>query len=215
MLSACCGRFMSWSAILRRLLPAVLACLLCIPAAQAATIMVFGDSISAAYGINPAQGWVSLLQRQLGTQHRVINASLSGETTAGGLARLPTVLKQHKPDIVLLELGGNDGLRGLPLPEMQHNLGRMVQLAKQARARVLLIGMALPPNYGPEYGSKFQQVYRNVAREQKIPLVPLLVAGFESDLAQFQNDGIHPLAGAQPRMVANVLPTLQPLLRRN
>lgn len=109
---------MSWSAILRRLLPAVLACLLCIPAAQAATIMVFGDSISAAYGINPAQGWVSLLQRQLGKQHRVINASLSGETTAGGLARLPGVLQQHQPDIVLLELGGNDGLRGLPLAEM-------------------------------------------------------------------------------------------------
>ncbi|SCK06723.1 acyl-CoA thioesterase-1 [Vogesella sp. LIG4] len=201
----------------RRLVPACL--LLCTslaaPAALAARVVVFGDSISAGYGINPAQGWVKLLQDKLGAQHTVINASLSGETTAGGLSRLPAVLQQHRPDVVVLELGGNDGLRGLPLIEMQRNLSSMAQLARSAHARVLLIGMALPPNYGPEYGARFQQVYRDVARQQKAALVPLLVAGFERDLSQFQSDGIHPIASAQPRMVANVLPTLQPLLRRH
>ncbi|MFC3530578.1 arylesterase [Vogesella facilis] len=213
MLSA---RFLWLSGARRRLaLPCLLLCAaLAAPAAQAARVLVFGDSISAGYGINPAQGWVSLLQGQLGKQHTVINASLSGETTAGGLNRLPAVLKQQRPDVVVLELGGNDGLRGLPLAEMQSNLGAMVRLAQAANARVMLVGMALPPNYGPEYGSKFQQVYREVAKQQRVVLVPLLVAGFERDLSQFQNDGIHPLAAAQPRMVANVLPGLQPLLRR-
>ncbi|WP_174873232.1 arylesterase [Vogesella oryzae] len=210
------GRFKLWSSACRRL---ALCCLLlplaiAAPVAQAARVVVFGDSISAGYGINPAQGWVKLLQDKLGKQHTVINASLSGETTAGGLNRLPAVLQQHQPDVLVLELGGNDGLRGLPLSEMQANLNAMVRLAKAARARVMLVGMALPPNYGPEYGSKFQQVYREVAKQQHATLVPLLVAGFERDLSQFQNDGIHPLAAAQPRMVANVLPALQPLLRR-
>ncbi|MEQ6291341.1 arylesterase [Vogesella sp. GCM10023246] len=211
------GRSKLWSGAWRRaalcalLLPLVLAA----PAAQAARVVVFGDSISAGYGINPAQGWVNLLQGRLGKQHTVINASLSGETTAGGLNRLPAVLQQHRPDVLVLELGGNDGLRGLPLAEMQSNLNAMVRLAQAANARVMLIGMALPPNYGPEYGSKFQQVYRAVAKQQRVALVPLLVAGFERDLSQFQNDGIHPLAAAQPRMVANVLPGLQPLLRQH
>ncbi|MDC7704875.1 arylesterase [Vogesella indigofera] len=182
--------------------------------AHAARIVVFGDSLSAAYGLRPEQGWVRLLQQQLGSTHQVINSSLSGETTAGGLARLPAVLRQQRPEVLILELGGNDGLRGLPLPAMQDNLSAMVRLAQRAGARVLLIGMALPPNYGPDYGTKFRQVYDKVARQHKVPLVPLLVAGFEQDLALFQGDGIHPVAQAQPRMVRNVLPALTPLIAR-
>ncbi|GHD80000.1 arylesterase [Vogesella fluminis] len=182
--------------------------------AHAARIVVFGDSLSAAYGLRPEQGWVRLLQQQLGSTHQVVNSSLSGETTAGGLARLPAVLRQQRPDVLILELGGNDGLRGLPLPAMQDNLSAMVRLAQRAGARVLLIGMALPPNYGPDYGAKFRQVYDKVARRHKVPLVPLLVAGFEQDLALFQGDGIHPVAEAQPRMVRNVLPALTPLIAR-
>lgn len=182
--------------------------------AHAARIVVFGDSLSAAYGLRPEQGWVRLLQQQLGSTHQVVNSSLSGETTAGGLARLPAVLRQQRPDVLILELGGNDGLRGLPLPAMQDNLSAMVRLAQRAGARVLLIGMALPPNYGPDYGAKFRQVYDKVARRHKVPLVPLLVAGFEQDLALFQGDGIHPVAEAQPRMVRNVLPALTQLIAR-
>ncbi|GGX95797.1 arylesterase [Vogesella alkaliphila] len=182
--------------------------------AHAARIVVFGDSLSAAYGLRPEQGWVRLLQQQLGSTHQVVNSSLSGETTAGGLARLPAVLRQQRPDVLILELGGNDGLRGLPLAAMQDNLSAMVRLAQRAGARVLLIGMALPPNYGPDYGAKFRQVYDKVARRHKVPLVPLLVAGFEQDLALFQGDGIHPVAEAQPRMVRNVLPALTPLIAR-
>ncbi|MDC7714565.1 arylesterase [Vogesella sp. LYT5W] len=182
--------------------------------AHAARIVVFGDSLSAAYGLRPEQGWVRLLQQQLGSTHQVINSSLSGETTAGGLARLPAVLRQQRPEVLILELGGNDGLRGLPLPAMQDNLSAMVRLAQRAGARVLLVGMALPPNYGPDYGAKFRQVYDKVARRHKVALVPLLVAGFEQDLALFQGDGIHPVAEAQPRMVRNVLPALTPLIAR-
>ena len=182
--------------------------------AHAARIVVFGDSLSAAYGLRPEQGWVRLLQQQLGSTHQVINSSLSGETTAGGLARLPAVLRQQRPDVLILELGGNDGLRGLPLPAMEDNLSAMVRLAQRAGARVLLVGMALPPNYGPDYGAKFRQVYDKVARRHKVALVPLLVAGFEQDLALFQGDGIHPVAEAQPRMVRNVLPALTPLIAR-
>lgn len=193
----------------------LLACLLAAPLAQAGKIVVFGDSLSAAYGLNPAQGWVSLLQKKLGAKHQVVNASLSGETTAGGLSRLPGVLQQHKPDVLVLELGGNDGLRGLPLTAMQDNLNQMVRLAQSQKARVLLVGMALPPNYGPEYGNKFQAVFRDVAAARKTALVPLLVKGFEGDLAQFQPDGIHPAASAQARMLDNVLPALLPLLPKS
>ena len=193
----------------------LLACLLAAPLAQAGKVVVFGDSISAAYGLNPAQGWVSLLQKKLGAKHQVVNASLSGETTAGGLSRLPGVLQQHKPDVLVLELGGNDGLRGLPLPAMQDNLNQMVRLAQSQKARVLLVGMALPPNYGPEYGNKFQAVFRDVAAARKTALVPLLVKGFERDLGKFQPDGIHPTASAQAQMLDNVLPALLPLLPKS
>ncbi|MDF0605951.1 arylesterase [Neisseriaceae bacterium TC5R-5] len=181
--------------------------------ASAATILVFGDSLSAAYGLSPEQGWVALLAKQLGAQHKVINASISGETSAGGLARLPEALKRHQPNIVILELGANDGLRGLPLKEMQNNLQTMIELSKRSQAKVLLVGMGLPPNYGPDYGKAFRQAYVELAKKNKLSLVPLLVAGFEADLNQFQADGLHPKASAQARMMRTVASKLAPLLK--
>lgn len=172
--------------------------------AQAATLMVFGDSLSAAYGLPPGQGWVDLLARDLGPGHRVINASQSGETSAGGLSRLPQALARHTPDWVILELGGNDGLRGLPLAQMQSNLRAMIRLSRRAHARVLLVGIALPPNYGQAYAGAFQAVYANLAKEMQIDYVPQLMAGFADDLSQFQPDGIHPAAAAQKRMMRTV-----------
>lgn len=166
--------------------------------------MVFGDSIAAGYGLAPGQGWVPLLARELGPRHRVVNASQSGETSAGGLARLPQALARNKPDWVIIELGGNDGLRGLPLAALHDNLRAMVRLCQQARARVLLVGIALPPNYGPAYTGAFQAVYANLAREMRIAQVPQLMAGFAGDLRQFQPDGIHPAASAQARMMHTV-----------
>lgn len=180
---------------------------------SAATVLVYGDSLSAGYGLPPGQGWVSLLERRLAPAHRVVNASQSGETSAGGLSRLPATLARHRPDVVVLELGGNDGLRGLPLTELAANLERMVKLSQDAGARVLLVGMALPPNYGPQYGAKFRQVYDELVRRRKLAYVPLLVAGFESRLDAFQPDGIHPRGSAQPLMLDNVLPALTPLLQ--
>lgn len=166
--------------------------------------MVFGDSISAGYGLLPGQGWVSLLTQRLAPRHRVINASVSGETTAGGLTRLPQALAEHKPDWVVLELGGNDGLRGLPLPAMQTNLQRMIQLCRLAHARVLLVGIELPPNYGAAYTQAFHAVYERLARQARLAYVPSLMAGFAGDLSQFQPDGIHPAAAAQARMMHTV-----------
>lgn len=193
----------------------LLCALLLLPSlTQAARIVVLGDSLSAAHGMMPAQGWVTLLQQQLGNAHQVSNASISGETSAGGLARLPAVLQKQRPQILLLELGGNDALRGLPLPELQRNLAAIIREAQRVHCRVLLIGMALPPNYGPDYGNKFRQVYIELARQYKVPLVPLLVAGFEQNLALFQADGIHPKPEAQPMMLRNVLPPLQALLAK-
>lgn len=177
----------------------------------AATIMVFGDSLSAGYGLRPGEGWVDLLRQSL-PAHQVVNASQSGETTAGGVSRLPAALAQHKPDIVILELGGNDGLRGLPLDAMQANLDKMVAMSAQAKARVLLIGMALPPNYGSQYGQAFQSVYSDLARRRKLPWAPLLVEGFATDRQRFQADGIHPNASAQPLMRDTVHAVLQRLL---
>ncbi|WP_215778033.1 arylesterase [Paludibacterium sp. B53371] len=184
-------------------LAGLLICGLSLPL-QAATVMVFGDSLSAAYGLSPSQGWVALLARDLAPKHKVVNASLSGETTAGGLSRLPQALATHKPDWVILELGANDGLRGLPLPAMQANLQRMIRLSRQAHANVLLIGIALPPNYGPDYTRAFHAVYDRLARELKLSYVPQLMAGFAGDLSRFQADGIHPAASAQGQMMQTV-----------
>ena len=185
--------------------------------AETPVILVFGDSISAGYGLSRVeQGWVTLLQTRLKDEdygYQVVNASVSGETTAGGLARLPRALDLHKPKIVILELGGNDGLRALPIAQMRANLVRMVDLASAAGAKVLLLGIRMPPNYGPEYTEQFRLCYSDLARDKKLPLVPFLL----NDVAQFpdlmQADGIHPNQLGQPTLLANVWPSLKPLLR--
>ncbi len=183
----------------------------------AATILVFGDSISAGYGITVDQGWVALLQTKLereGYGYQVVNASVSGETTAGGLARLPRALALHRPRIVIVELGGNDGLRALPVASMRANLAKMVVLSRAAGATVLLLGMRLPPNYGQNYTGQFHHAYVGLARQRKIPLVPFLLKNIALNPVLMQADGIHPNIFGQPRLLANVWPALQPLLHK-
>lgn len=178
-------------------------------------ILVVGDSIGAAYGLPVERGWTQLLERRLrreGYDYRVLNASVTGDTTRGGLARLPDLLERHDPSIVILELGGNDGLRGISTREMRQNLERMVERSREAGARVLLLGMRLPPNYGAAFTERFHQVYHRVAREQDLPLVPFLLEGVATDETLMQADGIHPNAAAQPVLLDNVWPRLQPLL---
>jgi acyl-CoA thioesterase-1 len=193
--------------------------LLCAPTAvPAQIILVVGDSLSAAYGIPVKQGWVSLLQQRLdsaGYPYRMVNASISGDTTANGRARLDQALVSHKPSVVLLELGGNDGLRGLSLAEMKSNLAAMISSARQAGAQVLLIGMQLPPNYGPRYTERFQAVYSELARERDLALLPSLVDGIGTEQNLMQADGIHPNASAQPLIRDRVWKALEPLLEQN
>src|ERR1700691_6293401 len=181
-------------------------------------ILVFGDSISAGYGLERVdQGWVALLQTRLKDQeygYQVVNASVSGETTAGGLARLPRALMLHHPKIVILELGGNDGLRALPLAQMRANLVRMIDLSTAAGAKVLLLGMRMPPNYGPDFTQQFSSCYGDLARDKKLPLVPFLMNGIALTPSLMQADDIHPNELGQPKLLANVWPVLQPLLRR-
>lgn len=193
-----------------------LACLTLTPLAMARTLLVVGDSISAGYGLAEGQGWVRLLERRLQEQksdYQVVNASISGDTTAGGLARLPRLLADHRPAVVAIELGGNDGLRGQPLAQFQRSLTALVEQAKAEGARVLLLGMRLPPNYGPRYTDGFAQVYVDVAKAQQVALVPFLLEGVGGDPAFMQPDGIHPQANAQQRLLDNAWPQLQPLLR--
>ncbi|MDN3922865.1 arylesterase [Roseateles violae] len=181
-------------------------------------ILVLGDSLSAEYGLPRGQGWVALLEQRLAQQKRpqqLLNASISGDTTAGGRARLPALLQQRKPAIVIIELGGNDALRGLPLKSSEDNLLAMVKAAKAAGAKVLLLGMQLPPNYGASYGRDFAALYERVAQTEKVALVPFLLKGVADRPdaeAWFQADRIHPLARAHPQMLDNVWPALQPLL---
>ncbi len=186
--------------------------------AQTPAILVFGDSISAGYGLSHVeQGWVELLRAKLkqeGYETPVINASVSGETTAGGLARLPRALGLHHPQIVILELGGNDGLRALPVDQMRANLNTMVDLSVAAGAKVLLLGMQMPPNYGPEYTRQFGQVFPDVARQKKTALVPFLLTDIALSPSLIQADGIHPNELGQPKLLANVWPVLKPLLRK-
>ncbi|MGA9852912.1 MAG: arylesterase [Gammaproteobacteria bacterium] len=180
-------------------------------------ILVMGDSLSAAYGIETSQGWVALLAERLKTRgygYSVINASVSGDTSAQGLTRLPMELAQHKPAIVILELGANDGLRGLPTGAMQQNLAQMITLSKQGGASVLLLGILLPPNYGPEYTQKFAAVYPRLAEKYHLPLVPFLLAGVAERRDWLQGDGMHPLAVGEPRVLENVWKKLEPLLQR-
>jgi len=183
--------------------------------AAAPVILVLGDSLSAAYGIALADGWVALLQsrlRERGLDWRVVNAGISGDTTAGGLTRLPELLKRHRPAILIVELGANDGLRGLKPTVVRDNLARIIQAGRAAGSRVLLTGIQLPPNYGAAYNQAFQAVFQDLAAAQGVPLVPGLLAGVAEDRALMQADGVHPGVAAQPRILDNVWPVLEPLL---
>ena len=183
--------------------------------AAAGTILIVGDSISAALGLDTRLGWASLLQQRLkeqGYDDQVVNASISGDTSAGGLSRLPALLAEHKPDVVIVELGANDGLRGQPPAQLKQNLAEMVDASQKAGAKVLLLGMLLPPNYGPRYIQAFAKVYTDVASEKKVALVPFFLEGVGGHPELIQADGLHPKAEAQGRLLDNVWPTLKLLL---
>lgn len=180
------------------------------------TVLVFGDSLSAAYGIATRDGWVALLGEKLARERpgwRVVNASVSGETTAGGLRRLPEDLKRHGPSIVVIALGANDGLRGLPVEGTRANLESMIRLARAAKAQPVIVGLMLPPNYGIDYAREFREAFPEVARKAKVPRVPFLLEGVAEKRELFQADQLHPTAAAQPRILENVWPVLEPLLR--
>ncbi|GAB4347738.1 MAG: esterase TesA [Gammaproteobacteria bacterium] len=197
-------------------------CLLLVPlvafgTGDAPTILVVGDSLSAGYGIDPRKGWVELLQQRLQSEnypHRVVNASISGDTTLGGLERLRSAIERHHPRIVILELGGNDGLRAIALGEIRANLEAMIRLSRNASAQVLLVGIRLPPNYGKRYTEGFHAIYQSLARKHSVALVPFLLDGVATRPGMMQPDGIHPTEAAQPRLVDNVWPHLLPLLDR-
>ena len=174
-------------------------------------ILVMGDSLSAGYGIDIQQGWVSLLEKELNKTHKVemINASVSGETSSGGKTRLPALLTEHKPHLVILELGGNDGLRGQPLKLLQNNLQTMIDASTAAGAKVILAGMQIPPNYGARYSTQFKSLYSTLAEENQSGLIPFLLEGIGGKAELMQRDGIHPTAEAQPIIVKNVLPEVE------
>ena len=183
--------------------------------AAAGTVLIVGDSISAAFGLDTRQGWVSLLEQRLKTEgfdDKVVNASISGDTSAGGLARLPALLSAHKPDLVILELGGNDGLRGQPPTQLQQNLAAMIDSSRASGAKVLLLGMQLPPNYGRRYTDAFARVYSTLAEEKDVPLVPFFLKEIGGVPGMMQGDGLHPSVAAQGKLLENVWPTLKPLL---
>jgi len=185
-------------------------------AAEPRPLLVLGDSLSAAYGIAPQEGWVALLAERLKSSkplRKVVNASISGETTAGGLARLPALLAEHKPGLVIVELGANDGLRGLPLAHARANLASALAAIRGAGARALLIGIELPVNYGPQYRDGLREVYRGLAHEFNVPLVPFLLEGVALDPALMQDDGLHPKAAAEPRVLDTVWSVLEPALK--
>ncbi|CAB5537032.1 arylesterase [Stutzerimonas stutzeri] len=183
--------------------------------ALAGTVLVVGDSISAAFGLETSQGWVHLLQERLvegDESWRVVNASISGDTTAGGLARLDPLLEEHTPEVVILELGGNDGLRGQSPVQLKQNLAAMVRKSQEAGAKVLILGMRLPPNYGHRYTTAFAEVFPKVAQETGAALVPFVLEGAAGVPSMMQGDGVHPTAEAQPVLLENVWPALEPLL---
>ncbi len=191
--------------------------LVIVPAAvrAAPTILVLGDSISAGYGLAQGEGWVALLEQRLlrdNLDYRVVNASISGETTLGGLNRIPVALREHQPAVVVVALGGNDGLRGNPLEETRRNLIAIVAACRKAGAKVVVAGMRVPPNYGPVYARRFEGLFAEVARQQNASLVPFMLQGFADDRKMFQADGIHPVAAAQSRILDNVYHRLRPLL---
>jgi acyl-CoA thioesterase-1 len=183
--------------------------------AAGGTILVLGDSISAGYGIQRDAGWVALLEQRVASMqppYRVVNASLSGETTGGGLARLPKALEIHTPSIVVIELGGNDALRGYPIPNIRHNLIELATLAQTAGARVVIVGMQIPPNYGSRYTQAFHQLYADVAEQKGATLIPFLLDGVATDATLMQPDGIHPKAEAQTRLLNNAWPAISELM---
>ena len=179
--------------------------------------MIFGDSLAAAYGLSPREGWVSLLAGKIekaGLPWKVANASVSGETTAGGLRRISEDLRRHKPSIVVIELGANDALRGQPIATIRSNLEKMVRIAREARAEPVLVGLMIPPNYGIDYAREFQEVFVTVARKEKIPLVPFLLEGVATRTDLFLPDQLHPNATAQATLLDNVWKVVEPLLRK-
>ncbi|MBU1692252.1 MAG: arylesterase [Gammaproteobacteria bacterium] len=185
---------------------------------SAPVILVLGDSLSASYGIPADSGWVSLLDQRIHQKrpgYRVINASISGETTSGGRYRIEQVLAEHRPAVVILELGANDGLRGLPLDAAASNLNAIITACRKSKARVLLIGMRLPPNYGSAYAAKFQSIYQQAAQRHKISLLPFLLDGFADNPELFQADGLHPTTAAQPMIMERVWKVLQPMLAKS
>lgn len=195
----------------------VLLLVMAAPAHAARTLLVFGDSLSAGYGLPQRNGWVTLLQKRLaegGYDYKVVNASISGETTVGGKNRISLLLRRHKPEVLLLQLGANDGLRGARLTDIRRHLAAIVTACKRAGTEVVLLGMRLPPNYGTEYADGFQSVYTDVARQHRVALVPFLLEGFAEKRQLFQHDGIHPKLEAQPLMLDNVWPVLQPVLAK-
>ncbi len=192
--------------------------MICLPltAWAASTILVYGDSLSAAYGLSQEAGWPTLLQarlRQNGMDYTVTNASISGETTSGGAARIAEALKAHRPKVIIVALGANDGLRGLPRAQMRANLAKIVGASQKARSRVLLVGMRLPPNYGETYTRQFAQVYIDLAREYKTALAPFLLEGMAERRELFQSDNMHPTAEAQPVILDNIWKALAPMLK--
>jgi acyl-CoA thioesterase-1 len=200
--------------VMLKVLPFLLLIVMPGPAA-ACTILIIGDSLSASYGIPVEQGWVALLQTRLSEQCpacRLVNASISGDTSAAARARLPQAMQRHQPQVAVLELGGNDGLRGLALEEMKQNLAAMIETARQQGAQVLLVGVQLPPNYGALYTERFEGVYRQLAREHGVALLASLVDGIGTRSELMQSDGVHPNARAQPLIMARVWDHLQPLL---
>lgn len=202
------GLSLPWTAQSQSMLAAA------IPKTPRHTVLVVGDSLSAEYGLPRGSGWVTLLEQRLLSQQlsaRVINASISGDTTSGGWSRLPALLKQHRPTQVIIELGGNDALRGLPLSDTQRNLTEMTRAAKDSGARVLIAGIQVPPNYGRRYNDDLAAAFASVAKAESVALVPFILEGL--DTAQFQEDRIHPLASAQPTILDNVWPRFKPLLR--
>jgi acyl-CoA thioesterase-1 len=208
-------KFGRWMEVFRSLV--ALAFVLVAASAYSAskTVLVLGDSLSAEYGLARGTGWVTLMENRLKAEKidaSIINASISGETTSGGRARLPALLEQHRPSVVIIELGGNDGLRGLPITATEANLNAMINAAQKTNAKVLLVGMQIPPNYGRAYTEQFASMYSRVAKDKKILLVPFLLEGVANQEQLFQADRIHPTAGAQPIMLSNVWPHVKPLL---
>lgn len=201
-----------------RVLPCLILWSIClIPfGVSAKTIMIVGDSLSAGYGIQPQQGWVNLLQKRLDQhypkQHKVVNASMSGETTSGAVARLPKLLQTHRPDIVVIELGGNDGLRGQPPQMIQKNLANLVQQSQKAQAKVIVFGMKMPPNYGQAYGRAFENNYKVVSQQYKVKLLPFFMQGVAGHKSLMQQDQIHPNAKAQTILLNNAYPYIQSAL---